>query len=354
MGDIGRAQVRLDVLPEPELGVTARPAPRSIEWSPTAPAARVRPVTPPTPPRPRRRPDPALTSAVRRAHAHRRARPANRWSARSGGCAPSASTPRDAAAAVHRGAWYDGINTAGCTPPTGRHDRGPHPVPSDDCECGFYAYGSVESARQNKHMRYVQAVVSCWGRWSPARRAYAPNTPASSPSGSTLTRRTGWPRVAARYPSARLFADADPMVAEYPLTELTCYQLPRPRRLRGAVLGAGGRRGAGARSAAARAAAPRRPLWAAVVGRHRCRRGCSAAGCCRLARHRARGAAWVVAGVLAWLLAPLFGLPGWAAAGALAARAGRGRRRYLLAAVAPALPGRPNTPAPPPFAGVRA
>src|SRR5437868_5115260 len=61
------------------------------------------------------------------------------------------------------GTWYDGTNTATCSPPTGHHPRGPHAVPSKDCECGFYAYGTAEAAEQNRHTRYVKAVVSCWG-----------------------------------------------------------------------------------------------------------------------------------------------------------------------------------------------
>src|SRR5947209_4771697 len=61
------------------------------------------------------------------------------------------------------GTWYDGTNTATCSPPTGHHPRGPHTVPSKDCECGFYAYGTAEAAEQNRHTRYVKAVVSCWG-----------------------------------------------------------------------------------------------------------------------------------------------------------------------------------------------
>src|SRR6266487_6407819 len=60
-------------------------------------------------------------------------------------------------------AWYDGPNTAVCAPPTGHHPRGPHQVPADDCECGFYAYGDPAATARNRHCRYVQAVVSCWG-----------------------------------------------------------------------------------------------------------------------------------------------------------------------------------------------
>ncbi len=126
------------------------------------------------------------------------------------------------------GAWYDGGNTAACSPPTGSHPRGPHQVPADDCECGFYAYGSTEAALQNRHLRYVQAVVSCWGdvvagtkgfRAAHARIDALWISPAAPP----------WlrSRVATRYPSARMYADATAMLAEHPLTELSCYEQPR-------------------------------------------------------------------------------------------------------------------------------
>src|SRR5579875_1509958 len=61
------------------------------------------------------------------------------------------------------GAWYNGVNTAECAPPTGHHPRGPHPIPDPACECGFYAYGTAAAAAQNRQTRYVRAVVSCWG-----------------------------------------------------------------------------------------------------------------------------------------------------------------------------------------------
>ena len=61
-------------------------------------------------------------------------------------------------------AWYDGPNTATCVPPTGEPERSDHPVPAPDCECGFYAYGTAEAAERIPGTRYVEAVVSCWGR----------------------------------------------------------------------------------------------------------------------------------------------------------------------------------------------
>lgn len=211
------------------------------------------------------------------------------------------------------GAWYDGTNTAACSPPTGDHRRAVHPIPSDDCECGFYAYGSTEAAGQNRHMRYVQAVVSCWGGvvagTQGVRAEHAridaiwlhPEAPKSVRS-----------RVARRYPSARMYAGADAMLGEHPLTELSCYDAPKPRRTSSRALAA-------VAMAAllvlglvpystlsnthvlwelwivATAAAAALTAWL-VVGTH---------GVGHFA------AAFVMAGVLGWLVAPLFGLSGW-------------------------------------------
>lgn len=132
------------------------------------------------------------------------------------------------------GVWYDGTNTATCAPPTGRHGRRghAHAVPDDHCECGFYAYGSVSAARQNHHLRHVQAVVSCWGSvvaGTQGVRAEHARIDAVwvSPRAPEWLRR----RVAVRYPSARLYADADAMLAEHPLTTLPCYERRRGRRL---------------------------------------------------------------------------------------------------------------------------
>src|SRR2546430_548156 len=126
--------------------------------------------------------------------------------------------------------WYDGANTATCAPPTGDRRRVDHAVPSPDCECGFYAYGSERAAAQNRQMRYVQAVVSCWGGvvagTQGIRAEHAridalwlhPNVP-----------RWARTRVAARYPSARIYTDDRAMLAEHPLSQLDCYE-QRPVR----------------------------------------------------------------------------------------------------------------------------
>uniref|UniRef100_UPI0035C99CEC hypothetical protein n=1 Tax=uncultured Jatrophihabitans sp. TaxID=1610747 RepID=UPI0035C99CEC len=137
------------------------------------------------------------------------------------------------------GVWYDGENTATCSPPTGHHGRPAHAVPDDDCECGFYAYGSATAARQNRNTRHVQAVVSCWGSvvaGTQGVRAQHARIDAVwlSPRAPQWLRR----RVAVRYPSARLYTDADAMLAEHPLTPLPCYEQRRPRRFSAVALGA--------------------------------------------------------------------------------------------------------------------
>ncbi len=125
-------------------------------------------------------------------------------------------------------AWYDGVNTAECEPPAGG-GRPPHPVVAADCECGFYAYGSELAAARNRQMRYVQAVVSCWGRvvagTQGVRAQYAridalwlsPAVPKWISA-----------RIAMRYPRARIYRDRDAMLAEHPLSHLPCYELPTP------------------------------------------------------------------------------------------------------------------------------
>jgi hypothetical protein len=210
------------------------------------------------------------------------------------------------------GTWYDGPNTAQCAPPTGHHERGPHPVPSDDCECGFYAYGTPEAARQNKHMRHVQAVVSCWGAvvaGTQGIRAEHARIVAIwiNPAAPAWLRK----RVATRYPSARLYADPDAMLAEHPLTPLRCYDEPRPRPVAAAVLGI--------LATAAVLALGLLPmpvlhtgflweLWLAVTAATGALAAWLLVGA-HTAGHVA--AAFVVGGVLAWLVAPAFGLAGW-------------------------------------------
>jgi hypothetical protein len=211
------------------------------------------------------------------------------------------------------GAWYDGTNTAVCAPPTGHHPRGPHAVPADDCECGFYAYGTAAAAARNRHTRYVQAVVSCWGGVVAGTRGVRAEHARIdalwiSPDAPDWLRK----RVAVRYPSARLYAAESAMLAEHPLTELACYRTPTHRRvgpfLGAALLGAlvlalgllpfemlHASVALWATWVLATAATALTTVWL-LLGHH---------GAGHLA------AAFVVAGVLAWLLAPAFGLSGW-------------------------------------------
>lgn len=211
-------------------------------------------------------------------------------------------------------AWYDGPNTAICSPPAGGHHPNVlHEVPGDDCECGFYAYGSAAAAAQNRNMRHVRAVVSCWGGvvagTKGVRAAHARiDALWLSPAAPPWLRR----RVAGRYPSARIYRDADAMLAEHPLTQLPCYRLPARKR----ALPAAAATVAGA-VLLILGVMPLRILqsspwlwagWLAAV--------ClTAAFTCwlLLAAHGAGhlAAACVVAAVLAWLVAPLFGLSGW-------------------------------------------
>jgi hypothetical protein len=211
------------------------------------------------------------------------------------------------------GAWYDGVNTAVCSPPTGSHHRGPHRVPADDCECGFYAYGSTDAAVQNRHMRYVRAVVSCWGdvvAGTKGVRAAHARVDALwiSPAAPSWLRA----RVATRYPSARMYADADAMLAEHPLTELTCYERPRARRPGPVIAGV-----AGIAALLGLGLVPFEMLhqsavlwiaWLLVTGA-----AAALTGWLMVGTHGAGhfAAAFVMAGVVAWLLAPVFGITGW-------------------------------------------
>jgi hypothetical protein len=210
-------------------------------------------------------------------------------------------------------AWYDGTNAASCAPPTGDRNRRVHAVPDEECECGFYAYGNLDAAAGNRQLHYVQAVVSCWGAvlagTQGVRAQYAriealwlhPNAP-------------GWlrSRVAARYPSARLYADAAAMHAEHPTTSLPCYQptvAPSSARRIGAGLALAAILALGLLPLNWLRAVPvLQDGWLAAVACAALLTGWLALAA-RSLGHLA--AAVVVGGVLAWLLAPLLGLPGW-------------------------------------------
>ncbi|HZC71422.1 MAG TPA: hypothetical protein VE442_12070 [Jatrophihabitans sp.] len=211
------------------------------------------------------------------------------------------------------GAWYDGPNTAVCAPPTGHHPRGPHLVPADDCECGFYAYGSLAAAARTRNARYVLGVVSCWGgvvagtRGLRAEHARVDALWISKRAPQWLRH-----RVASRYPSAQLYAERSAMLAEHPPTPLSCYSAPGAHRRLPAAAAAL----AGAALlvlgllpfATLHASTALWGLWLVTVSAAAVLTGWLLVGA-HGAGHLA--AAFVVAGVLAWLIAPAFGLAGW-------------------------------------------
>lgn len=207
-------------------------------------------------------------------------------------------------------AWYDGVNVAACDPPAGG-ERAPHPVASPGCECGFYAYGCDLAAARNRQMRHIQAVVSCWGRvvagTQGVRAQYAridalwlsPAVPKWISS-----------RIALRYPNARIYRDRAAMLADHPLSQLPCYELPaRPSLL--------GRTGLGAVAAALLVlgllpwrliAGPVFVAWTAALG------WLAVAMIAVVATHRVQGRTAAIGLLLftaAWLAAPAFGLAGW-------------------------------------------
>ena len=208
--------------------------------------------------------------------------------------------------------WYDGVNCATCAPPTGEPERRDHQVASPGCDCGFYAFGSPEAASRYRHSRYVQAVVACWGsvvagtqgvRAERARIVAIWLDPAAPP----------WlrKRVELTYPSARLHADRDRMLAEHPLSVLPCYAPARPdplaRRVAFPIAGAA-LVGLGlVPSSMLHGAAWNVWLGVAVV------LGVAVAWLALGSRAIGHSAlAVVMAAVLAWFAAPLFGLAGWA------------------------------------------
>jgi hypothetical protein len=208
-------------------------------------------------------------------------------------------------------AWYDGTNTAGCVPPTGEAERTDHPVAAPECECGFYAYGTAAAAVRNRNMRYVQAVVSCWGSvvagTQGVRSQYARVDALWLGPGVPRSLRQ---RVALTYPSARLYLDRDAMLAEHPLSELPCYEPPPSRRLPTRI--ATGLAGVAVLALGALPGSvltgPLHAIWLTTV------LAAAALMLGLLLGRRATGhvaAAVVTAGVLAWLAAPAFGLAGW-------------------------------------------
>lgn len=206
-------------------------------------------------------------------------------------------------------AWYDGVNTAECTPPAGG-TRPPHESVAPDCECGFYAYGTAESAAHNRQTRYVLAVVSCWGRvvagTQGIRAEYARIDALWLSAAVPKWVRT---RVALRYPNVQLYLDRDAMVSEHAPSVLPCYE-PQERASvtgRAAIALFGGAVLVLGLLPRAWLDGPVRVAWVAALG------WVALAMLAVLARHQPGRAATIglLAVAAAWLAAPAFGLAGW-------------------------------------------
>lgn len=208
-------------------------------------------------------------------------------------------------------AWYDGTNTAVCAPPTGERARTNHSVAAPECECGFYAYGTESAAARNRNMRFVQAVVSCWG----SVVAGTQGVRAENARIDAIWLGPGVPqdlraRVAASYPSARFYAQRSAMVGEHPLSQLPCYA-PQPRRgmaARAVPFILGGLLLALGLVPSAWLVGPVWNVWFTATALTAALVGWLLFGM-RSTGHVA--AAVVMAGLLCWLLAPLFGWTGW-------------------------------------------
>lgn len=210
-------------------------------------------------------------------------------------------------------AWYDGVNTAKCTPPTGENRSGAHAVPAENCECGFYAYGTAEAAQQNRQMRYVQAIVSCWGGVVAGTKGFrAEHARIDAIWLDPDAPRWLHHRIRVRYPSARVYNDRDAMFAEHPLSDLSCYEPPQPRRPATIAAGAVG--------LAALLALGLLPystlstthgLWELWIAMTTCAVATTVWLTFGMRGVGHLGAAYVMAGVVAWLFAPTLGLSGW-------------------------------------------
>jgi hypothetical protein len=213
--------------------------------------------------------------------------------------------------------WRDGDNQAICSPDSpGRDDadQPPHQAPDPDCMCGLYAYGSEQAAARQPDMRYVQAVVACSGRVIAGEygiRAEQARIEGLWLNPSVPSRLAS--DVHRRYPSARLFSDRQAMLAKLPLTALDCYRDGAPPKHRLAAsfssMVVTGLVGLGLAPLDVLRANP--VLWSAwltaivSVATLALWTLLAAAGPAR------RAAALLLAEVLAWLLAPAFGVAGW-------------------------------------------
>lgn len=207
-------------------------------------------------------------------------------------------------------AWYDGVNSATCEPPVGG-PRPPHEVVAADCECGFYAYGSAAAARRNRQARYVQAVVSSWGRVVAGTQGFrAQHARIDALWLSDAVPKWVRTRIGLKYPHAQLYSDRAAMLAEHPLTPLPCYEPPARRPLPGRV------------AVAVFAAAvltlgmlpwswidgPVRLAWLGAFGWL----GLAIVALAAMPRQTGRASSiGLVLFAAAWLVAPAFGLVGW-------------------------------------------
>ena len=164
-------------------------------------------------------------------------------------------------------------------------------------------------------MRYVQAVVSCWGSVVAGTQGIAR---AARPHRRDLARRRGAASTACgsrSTASARIYADKAAMLAEHPLSVLPCYESPPQHRaaLRGPVIHCSVRRCSGSNCCPL---VPRRRIFLRCVTSGLTATVASAAprvvAARRVARRRHLAAAVVVRPRLAaWLVAPMFGWAGW-------------------------------------------
>jgi hypothetical protein len=215
--------------------------------------------------------------------------------------------------------WQDGDNRAVCAADSDAHtepgsDQRPHRAPDPDCTCGLYAYGSEQAAARQPDMRYVQAVVACSGRViageygirAERARIQALWLNPSVPSRLASDVRRG-------YPSARVFTDRQAMLAELPLTTLDCYRAGAPpKHWLGAAFSSVVVTGLVALGLAPLDALRANPLlWSTWLTAIVSVATLTLWTLLATAGPARRSAALLLGEVLAWLLAPVFGVAGW-------------------------------------------
>jgi hypothetical protein len=128
--------------------------------------------------------------------------------------------------------WTAGTNSARCRALTWSPETTPpHAPPEPECSCGFYAYGSEHAAGEYAHARHVLAVVACWGRVIAGTRGLrAEYCRVEALWMSDTVPADLAAAVGTQYPAVAVFRDRALMVAEYPPTELDCYDLDEPHQ----------------------------------------------------------------------------------------------------------------------------